>query len=124
MVTIPPHIMPDIEQHLKTYVGKSPDSLLFPAIDGITHIAPSSLHGDAHKGFGFYHARLVAGRPDFRWHDLRHTGATRAAQAGATTADLMLRIGHSTPQMAMDYQHSDDQRDAEIAVAMSALVDG
>ena len=124
VVNIPPHIMPDVEQHLKKFVGKSPDSLLFPAVDGITHIAPSSLHGDAHKGFGFYHARLEAGRPDLRWHDLRHTGATMAARAGATTADLMRRVGHTTAQVAMIYQHSDEQRDAEIAVAMSALVDG
>lgn len=124
VVKIPPHIMPDVEQHLKKFVGKSPDSLLFPAVDGITHIAPSSLHGDAHKGFGFYYARLEAGRPDLRWHDLRHTGATMAARAGATTADLMRRVGHTTAQVAMIYQHSDEQRDAEIANAMSALVDG
>ena len=121
VVSIPPHIIADMELHLKTYVGKNLDSLLFPATDGITHIAPSSLHGDAHKGFGFYWARQVAGRPDLRWHDLRHTGATMAARAGATTADLMRRVGHTTAQVAMIYQHSDSQRDAQIAERMSAL---
>jgi hypothetical protein len=31
-----------------------------------------------------------------RVHDLRHVGATLAAQAGATTKELMARIGHTT----------------------------
>jgi len=60
-------------------------------------------------------ARKAAGRPDLRWHDLRHTGATRAAQAGATTADLMARLGHSTIGAAMLYQHAAQDRDAQIA---------
>ena len=33
-----------------------------------------------------------------RFHDLRHTGNTLAAQAGAAMSDLMARMGHaSTP---------------------------
>ena len=38
-------------------------------------------------------------------HDLRHVGAVLAAQSGATTAELMYRLGHTTPQMALRYQH-------------------
>ena len=45
----------------------------------------------------FYPAREVAGRKDLRWHDLRHTGAVLAAQTGATLAELMGRLGHTTP---------------------------
>jgi integrase len=33
-------------------------------------------------------AREAADRPDLRLHDLRHTGATMAARAGATLAEL------------------------------------
>lgn len=40
-------------------------------------------------------ARLQVG-PDLRWHDLRQTGAVRAASAGASLAELMARLGHST----------------------------
>ena len=47
-----------------------------------------------------------AGRPDLRFHDLRHTGAVLAAQTGATLAELMGRLGHSTPQAALRYQHA------------------
>jgi hypothetical protein len=43
-------------------------SLLSPATgDPTRHLAPASLYKT------FYHARNIAGRPDLRWHDLRHT---------------------------------------------------
>lgn len=67
-------------------------------------------------------ARCVAGRPDPRWHDLRHTGAVLAASTGATLAELMARLGHSTPSAALRYQHAAAGRDAEIAEALSLLV--
>jgi integrase len=52
---------------------------------------------------------------------LRHTGATMAAQKGATLAELMNRLGHSTPQAAMKYQHAADGRDKAIAAALSQM---
>ena len=60
-----------------------------------------------------YLAREAAGRPDSRFHDLRHTGAVLAAQTGATLAELMGRLGHSTPQAALRYQHAAQGRDAD-----------
>jgi hypothetical protein len=51
----------------------------------------------------FHSAREAAGRPDLGWHDLRHTGAVWAAQTGATLAELMARLGHSTVSAAMRY---------------------
>ncbi len=56
---------------------------------------------------------------DFHFHDLRHTGNQLAAEAGATTKELMRRMGHSTVRAAMRYQHSTDRRDREIAAEMS-----
>ena len=50
-------------------------------------------------------ARAAIGKPNLRVHDLRHVGAVLAAQSGATTAELMHRLGHTTPQMALKYQH-------------------
>ena len=67
----------------------------------------------------YYPARRAAGRPDLRFHDLRHTGATLAAATGATIAELMRRLGHSTAQAAMRYQHAADDRDRAIAEALS-----
>jgi hypothetical protein len=44
-----------------------------------------------------------------------------AAQKGATLAELMNRLGHSTPQAAMKYQHAADGRDKAIAAALSQM---
>ena len=71
----------------------------------------------------YYPARKAAGRPDLRFHDLRHTGAVLAAQTGATLAELMSRLGHSTSQAAMRYQHAAADRDAIIAQRLSALIE-
>ena len=79
-------------------------------------MAPSTLYKV------FYPAREAAGRQDLRWHDLRHTGAVLAAQTGATLAELMGRLGHTTPGAAMRYQHAAADRDTEIARRLSALV--
>jgi integrase len=57
----------------------------------------------------------------FTFHDLRHTGQTLAAAAGATLKDLMKRLGHSSPAAATRYLHAVDGRDAEIASALSEL---
>jgi integrase len=115
-VAVPPHIMPLIENHLSKYVGPDRDSMLFPATSG-GHLQPSTLSRHWHR------ARTTAGRPDLRWHDLRHTGLTLAAATGATLAELMGRAGHSTPTAALRYQHIIGGRDAEIAALLSKLAD-
>jgi integrase len=62
------------------------------------------------------------GRPDLRFHDLCHTGATMAAQAGATMRELMDRLGHSTPQAALIYQHAAADHQAAVAARLSEMV--
>lgn len=118
-VAIPPHLHPALADHLHTNVIRGRDGLLFPAAgDSTRHLAPASLYKV------FYRARNHAGRPDLRWHDLRHTGAVLAAQTGATLAELMGRLGHSTPQAALRYQHVAGGRDAQIAAALSRVANG
>jgi integrase len=68
--------------------------------------------------------REAAGRPDLRFHDPRHTGAVLAATTGATLAELMQRLGHTTPGAAMRYQHAAGDRDAQIAEAHSRIAAG
>jgi integrase len=113
-VVIPPHLLPAVEDHLKRHAQVGAQGLLFPAAHG-GHLVPSTLYGT------FYPARVAAGRPDLRFHDLRHTGATLAAATGATLAELMARLGHSTPGAAMRYQHASTDRDRVIAEALSRL---
>jgi hypothetical protein len=57
-----------------------------------------------------------------RFHDLRHTAATLALAAGANTRELMERMGHSSPQVALRYQHVMAGRDQAIAAALDELV--
>lgn len=115
-VTIPPHLIPVIEDHLTTYVKPGRDSLLFPSVtDPARHLAPSALYRM------FYTARAKADRNDLRVHDLRHSGAVLAAATGATLAELMGRLGHSSPQAALRYQHIAGGRDREIAALLSKL---
>ena len=113
-VAIPPHIIPQIEDHLSKYVGKKPDSLIFATKNG-GHLQPSTVQRH------WYKARTKAKRDDLRWHDLRHSGAVLAAATGASLAELMARLGHSTPQAAMRYQHAAKGRDREIAALLSKI---
>ena len=100
VVSIPPHILPAIAHHLDTMTTPAADALLFPGRDGVSHLQPSTMHRHWRM------AREAAGRPDLRVHDLRHTGATMAARAGATLAELQEWLGHSSVNAALRYQHA------------------
>jgi integrase len=114
-VAIPPHLLPAVREHLLAY-GGGRSGLLFPsATDPARQMRQSTLQ------LWFYPAREAAGRKDLRFHDLRHTGAVLAAQTGATLAELMARLGHTTPAAAMRYQHAAKGRDAEIAAKLSEI---
>lgn len=129
-VSIPPHLMPAVRAHLLEHAAAGRDGLLFPTTDG-SHLAHGTFYGrpsvfdESGKmrrlGWGWNEARRAAGRDDLRLHDLRHTGAVLAAQTGATLAELMARLGHSTPAAAMRYQHAAADRDREIARRLSEL---
>jgi integrase len=115
-VAMPPHLVPALRDHLVDHVEPGADSLLFAAHGG-GHLAPSTLQKH------FYKARAAAGRPDLRFHDLRHTGAVLAASTGATLSELMSRLGHSSPGAALRYQHTAAGRDREIAALLSKLAE-
>jgi integrase len=113
-VAIPPHLLPAIRNHLVYHTAPGAGSLLFPADHG-GHLHPATLERP------FFKARDAAGRPDLRFHDLRHTGAVLAAQTGATLAELMARLGHSSVGAALRYQHVGRGRDQAIAEALSKM---
>jgi len=62
------------------------------------------------------------GLPELHFHDLRHTGNTLAAATGASTKELMSRLGHASAQAALRYQHATRERDQAIADALSEMV--
>ena len=63
------------------------------------------------------------GVPGLHFHDLRHTGNHFAAQTGASTADLMARMGHDDMRAALIYQRATREADRRIADRMSDSVD-
>jgi integrase len=109
-IAIPPHVVPLVRLHMEEYAGKE---RLFVSRDG------SPLRGNTLYQ-AFVRARTKVG-VDLAFHDLRHTGQTLAAQTGATMADLMKRLGHSSMVAARRYLHAVDGRDREIAKALSDL---
>jgi integrase len=113
-VTVPPHVAEMLRAHMKAHTGHGPESFVFTTTRG-RRLSKTAFTKSVKKGFA------AVGKPDMRVHDLRHVGATSAAQAGATTKELMSRIGHTTPAMAMRYQIAAQERDAKIAEAMSQL---
>ena len=114
-VTLPAAIAAVLEDHLEKYVRDPPDALLFATSPG-GYLARSNWNGT------FRRAADAIGLPAVRPHELRHTGATLAAATGATTKELMRRLGHSSPAAALLYQHAADDRDADIARALDTLL--
>lgn len=113
-VAVPPHVAAMLRDHMKLRTGRGPESFVFTTTRGL-RLSTTAFTKAVKKGVG------EVGKPDMRVHDLRHVGATWAAVAGATTKELMARIGHATPAMAMRYQIAAADRDAAIAAAMSNL---
>jgi integrase len=115
VVAFPPHLGEAIKDHLKTHAQWGKDGLLFPTTHGEQYRSPTF-----HQAY-FSKAREAAGRPDLRFHDLRHTGATLAAASGATLAELMQRLGHTTVSAALAYQHAAQGSDKRIAAQLSTI---
>jgi integrase len=54
-------------------------------------------------------------------HDLRHAGDTLTAEAGASLAELMSRMGHSSTRAAHVYRHAGQERDRQLAVTLGTM---
>src|SRR5712692_4506100 len=57
----------------------------------------------------FDKARNAAGLSDFRFHDLRHTAATRMADHGTSAFTIAAILGHSDIRMTSRYTHATDR---------------
>jgi hypothetical protein len=53
-----------------------------------------------------------------------HTAATLAARTGASTKELVARLGHASPGAALIYQHATEERDRANADALNTLIQG
>ncbi|MFB7332400.1 tyrosine-type recombinase/integrase [Streptomyces adustus] len=115
-VILPAFLHRELRWHLESYAELGPDGLLFVGEKG----APFR-----RSTFGrrWRRAREVVGMPEgFRFYDLRHTGHTLSTRSGATLKDTMVRAGQSSEKAALIYQHSDDERQEEVAAGLDATV--
>ena len=115
-VSIPTVLIADLEAHLATWAEPGPQNLVFPGETG-RPFRTATLHAAWHRALR--NTEIVG----LRFHDLRHTGNTLAASTGASTKELMSRMGHASSRAALIYQHATRDRDAEIADRLSMLVE-
>lgn len=116
VVAIPGVIIPDLDAHLASWTTTGRDNLVFPGVSG-RPFRTATLHDVWHR------ALRNVGIERLRFHDLRHTGNTLAAATGASTKELMSRMGHSSARAALIYQHATRDRDVAIADGLSDLIE-
>ncbi|GGQ78540.1 putative prophage phiRv2 integrase [Couchioplanes caeruleus subsp. azureus] len=119
VVALPTVALDALAAHMKVkeFVADGPDALIFTGDKG-GHLRASTFNPQVKWRDTV--ARL--GLPGFHFHDLRHTGNTLAATTGASTRELMHRMGHSTVRAALVYQHATSERDREIAGEMDKRI--
>jgi integrase len=104
----------ELENHLAEYVGHDADALVFTTSNGRPVLT------------SYYQwwkrARDKVGRPDLRFHDLRHTGMTLAAMSGATQRELQRRMGQATAAAAAVYMHTTDEHSRAVSDQLSAVL--
>ncbi len=117
VVTLPSVLIVELRRHLlRVLTGE--DALIFTGERGAT-----PRRGNWRADVGWRQAVLTAGLPEgFHFHDLRHTGNHLVAQSGASTRELMHRMGHSTMRAALIYQHATEARSRDLAERLDALV--
>ncbi len=113
-IYLPAFLSIEVKRHLDWFAEKDPNGLLFVGERGAS-IRRSTF------GRKWRKARAKVGLPDgFRFYDLRHTGHTLSTQSGATLKDTMVRAGQSSEKTALIYQHSDGERQQEVAEGIDA----
>jgi integrase len=115
VVAVPEELAAMVETHLEQHVSASPDALVFTSPEG---------HALRRTKFRVHWASACreAKIDGLHFHDLRGSGATWAATTGATVRELMARLGHTTPSVALRYQHATLERDRAIAHRLGELM--
>ena len=114
-VALPREALESLAAHLARFTGPAPTDWVFTGDKG----GPLREAVWQHE---WAKARAWLGLPDLHFHDLRHAAATMAAATGAGVKEIMYRIGHSSPQAALRYQHASARRDLAIAAGIDELI--
>lgn len=114
-VEVPADIAAELIKHLSNseFCGSGNEALIFTTGGG-------KLMTSSELCSWFIPARNKVGLQGFKWHALRHTGATIAASTGASLPALMNRLGHTSVRAALTYQKLMATDDAQIAAGIQA----
>lgn len=115
-IALPAFVVPEIEAHLARWSSPGTAGRVFPGERG----GPSRKL-TVHKHWDRARTKIEDLPTGFVFHDLRHTANTMAASAGASTRELMHRMGHRSSAAALRYQHATRERDVEVAALLDEL---
>jgi integrase len=117
IVSIPAALIEEVRHHLDTFAAVGQQGAVFVGRAG------GRLRRTNFRKYSWIPATQAVGVDGVRFHDLRHTGNTLAASTGASTRELMARMGHASARAALIHQHATRERDAVIASALSDVID-
>ena len=118
VVSLPERVRSELVVHLRDFVPDDSELLLFA----------DERSGDVPRASKWKRiwdtARDNAGVPNLTFHDLRHLAGTLIALAGGTLKEIQARLGHSSPDAAMVYQHVAHGCDDVVASQIDRIIAG
>jgi integrase len=118
VVALPRWLVPELAEHLERFAEPGASGRVFVGPKGVTPFR-------SNFAVVWARARRAAGlSSEVHLHDLRHTGNHLAALSGASTRELMARMGHASMRAALIYQHATADRDRAIADCLDGLLTG
>ena len=116
-VALPAFLIPELEHHLAHFAAPGRNGHFF------TGERSEVLRKRAvDRNWKLARAAVTDLPANFCFHDLRHTANTITASTGASTAELMHRMGHASSAAALRYQHATQERDIEVARRLDEFV--
>jgi integrase len=108
-------LVPELEVHLAKWAAPGAGGLVFVGEKG-GPVRPGVWQKEWDR------ARRSVGLDELHLHDLRHVAGTLAAATGASTKEIMRRLGHATQEAALRYQHATDARDRRLAAGIDRII--
>lgn len=107
-VAVPPHILPCLTQHLAEHVGADAESPVLTGERG-ARVRPAALQS------AWTSRGSTLADQTYTFLTCATLGNSLAATTGANLRELMVTMGHASPDAALRYLHATEDRDAVIA---------